>query len=113
MPIATRYQSTLLDNVIKMETVLGKEEGDKLSGGNIDTVRKIASHVEAIRTLVEEMINRRRKANKIEDERGKAVAYHDTVAPMLDEIRDHIDRIELMVDDELWALPKYRELLFL
>ena len=113
VPIATRYQSTLLDNVIKMETVLGKEEGDKLSGGNIDTVRKIASHVEAIRTLVEEMINRRRKANKIEDERGKAVAYHDTVAPMLDEIRDHIDRIELMVDDELWALPKYRELLFL
>jgi len=113
IPIATKYQSSLLDNVIKMETVLGKEEGDSLSMGNITSIKTIAGHVSEIRRLVAELVERRKVANLISDEREKAVAYHDSVAPMLDAIRDHIDRIELMVDDELWALPKYRELLFL
>ena len=112
IPIATRYQSSLLDNVIKMETVLGKEEGDCYSKENIGTIKAIAGSVSDIRRMVAELVERRKVANAIENVREKAVAYHDTVAPMLEEIRSRIDDIELMVDDELWALPKYRELLF-
>ena len=59
------------------------------------------------------MIEARKEANKIESEREKAKAYHDTVAPLMDEIRYHIDKLELMVDNEMWPLPKYRELLFI
>ena len=67
----------------------------------------------AIKEKVEEMIEARKKANKIADEREKAIAYHDTVAPKFDEIRYHIDKLELIVDDQMWTLPKYRELLFI
>ena len=59
------------------------------------------------------MVEARKVANKIENEREKAIAYHDTVAPQLDDIRYHIDKLELMVDNEMWPLPKYRELLFI
>lgn len=112
IPIATKYQSSLLDNIIKMETVLGKEEGDRLSKENIATVKEIAEHVADIRKLVDELINRRKVANKIESARKRAIAYHDGIAPMLEEIRQRIDALELMVDDQQWTLPKYRELLF-
>lgn len=112
IPIATRYQSSLLDNVIKMETVLGKEEGDSYSKENIETIKAIAGSVSDIRRMVAELVERRKVANAIENVREKAIAYHDSVAPMLERIRACIDDIELMVDDELWALPKYRELLF-
>lgn len=113
VPTATKYQSSLLDNIIKMEQVLGKEEGDNASKENIDTVRMIANSVSEIRRLVAEMIERRKVANRIAQEREKAIAYHDTVAPMLEHIRSHIDQLELIVDNELWTLPKYRELLFI
>ena len=113
IPTATKYQSSLLDNVIKMEQVIGKEEGDRLSAENIDLVKKMASHVAEIRRLVDEMVERRKVANRIACEREKAIAYHDTVAPMLESIRHHIDQLELVVDNELWTLPKYRELLFI
>ncbi|MBP3615252.1 MAG: glutamine synthetase III [Bacteroidaceae bacterium] len=113
VPTATKYQSSLLDNIIKMEQVLGKEEGDRASKENIDTVRTIAYSVAEIRRLVDEMVERRKIANRITEERAKAVAYHDTVAPMLEAIRSHIDKLELIVDNELWTLPKYRELLFI
>ena len=113
IPTATKYQSSLLDNVIKMETVLGKEEGDRYSKENIDTIRIMAGHISDIRRLVGELVERRRVANAIGSEREKAVAYHDRISPMLDEVRGHIDAIELMVDDELWPLPKYREMLFI
>ncbi|MBQ0025261.1 MAG: glutamine synthetase III [Bacteroidales bacterium] len=112
IPIATRYQSTLLDNIIKMETVFGKEEGDMLSKENIESVKEIAKNVADIRRLVEELVSRRKVANKIESARERAVAYHDGIAPMLEDIRYRIDHLELMVDDEHWTLPKYRELLF-
>ncbi len=112
IPIATSYQSSILDNIIKMESVLGKEEGDRYSAGNIQLVKELAENLSDIRSLVAELVERRKKANVIQSERDKAVAYHDTVVPMMDEIRDRIDHIELMVDDELWTLPKYRELLF-
>ncbi len=112
IPIATKYQSSLLDNVIKMEQVLGKEEGDSYSKENIRTIKEIAANVSDIRRMVAELTERRKVANRIQSAREKAVAYHDTVAPMLEDIRKRIDDIELMVDDELWTLPKYRELLF-
>ena len=113
VPTATKYQSSLLDNIIKMEQVLGKEEGDKASKENIDTVKTIANSVSEIRRMVDEMVERRKVANRISEEREKAVAYHDTVAPMLEAIRVHIDKLELIVDNELWTLPKYRELMFI
>ena len=113
IPTATTYQSSLLDNVIKMEQVIGKEEGDRLSAQNIELVKQMAQHVAEIRRLVDEMVERRKVANRIASEREKAIAYHDTVAPMLESIRHHIDQLELVVDNELWTLPKYRELLFI
>lgn len=112
VPIATQYQSDLLDNIIKMDTVLGHDESRALSAGNLSAVRDIAAHVAAIRDGVDELVERRKVANRIESEREKAIAYHDTVLPQMNDIRAHIDAIELMVDDELWTLPKYRELLF-
>lgn len=113
IPTATKYQSSLLDNIIKMETVLGKEQGDALSAENIATVKDIAYHVSEIKSLVGILVERRKVANRIQEEREKAIAYHDTVAPMIEEIRLHIDALEMMVDNELWTLPKYRELLFI
>ena len=73
----------------------------------------MAVHVAEIRRLVAELVERRKVANRIVSERDKAIAYHDTVAPMLEAIRSHIDKLELVVDNELWTLPKYRELLFI
>ncbi len=113
VPTATKYQSSLLDNIIKMEQVLGKEEGDNASMENIETVKQIADSVSEIRRMVAQMVERRKVANRIAEEREKAIAYHDTVAPMLESIRTHIDKLELIVDNELWTLPKYRELLFI
>ena len=113
VPTAMKYQSALLDNIIKMETVLGKEEGDKYSAENIATVKEIAMHISEIKRMVGAMVERRKVANRIAIEREKAVAYHDTVAPMLEEIREHVDKLELVIDNEQWPLPKYRELLFI
>jgi glutamine synthetase len=96
-----------------MEQVIGKEEGDRLSAENIELVKQMALHVAEIRRLVAELVERRKVANRIACEREKAIAYHDNVAPMLEQIRQHIDQLELVVDNELWTLPKYRELLFI
>jgi glutamine synthetase len=113
VPTAMKYQSSLLDNIIKMETVLGKEEGDRYSAENIATVKEIAMRVTEIKRMVNTMIERRKVANRMTVEREKAIAYHDTVAPMLEDIRLHVDKLELIVDNELWTLPKYREMLFI
>jgi glutamine synthetase len=113
VPTAMKYQSSLLDNIIKMETVLGKEEGDRYSAENIATVKEIAMRVTEIKRMVNTMIERRKVANRMTIEREKAIAYHDTVAPMLEDIRLHVDKLELIVDNELWTLPKYREMLFI
>ena len=77
------------------------------------TEREIAERTQTIETMVEELVNARKVANRIESEREKAIAYHDTVEPKMDEIRYHIDKLELTVADELWTLPKYREMLFI
>ena len=112
IPVATKYQGQLVDNVYKMKEILGAE-GEALSASNINLIRRIASLVHKIESGVAEMIECRKVANRIPGQYEKAVAYHDTVAPKLEELRTYIDDLEEVVDDSLWPLPKYRELLFI
>ena len=113
VPVATEYQTKLIDNVYKMKSVFAEEEARTLSAENMAIIRKIAEHATYIKEHVDAMVEARKVANKIASEREKAIAYHDTIAPMLEEIRYHIDKLELIVDDRMWTLPKYRELLFI
>ena len=113
VPVATEYQSKLIDNVFKMKGLFCEEEAASLSSENIALIKKIAEHTSYIKEHVDAMVAARKVANKIADEREKAIAYHDTIAPMLEQIRYHIDKLELIVDDQMWTLPKYRELLFI
>ena len=113
LPVAIRYQSILLDNIAKMKALFPADQADEMSRGEMETVAKIARHTATIKTETEKMVDARRRANKIESEREKAIAYHDTVVPCMDTIRYHIDKLELMVDNQMWPLPKYRELLFI
>jgi glutamine synthetase len=113
IPIATRYQSSLIDNVYKLRDLFPAEKADKMSVKNLEIIEDISNHISFIKEKTDEMVDARKVANKIECEREKAIAYHDTVFPIMDEIRYHIDKLELIVDDELWTLPKYRELLFI
>ncbi len=113
IPVATRYQSQLIDNVHKMKDIFPEDEAGKLSTMNLELIRRISSHSTFITKNVDKLIEARKVANKLTDEREKAIAYHDTVAPLLEEIRYHVDKLELIVDDELWPLPKYREMLFI
>ena len=113
IPVATSYQSQLLRNVEHMRAAFPAAKADELNARNLKIIENIAIRTANIETLVEELVSARKVANKIEDEHQKAIAYHDTVAPMLDTIRRQIDKLELVVDDALWPLPKYRELLFI
>ena len=114
IPVAVRYQSVLLDNIAKLKETFGDDpEFRDMSEEPRRLVRKIAGHICAVTKKVDEMVEARKKANRLTDMREKAIAYHDSVAPYLDEIRDHIDDLELMVDNQMWPLPKYRELLFI
>ena len=113
VPVAIEYQSKLIDNVYKMKNLFPAEEADKLSAENVAIIKKISEHTTYIKEHVDAMVEARKVANKITDEREKAIAYHDTIAPMLEQIRYHIDKLELIVDDKMWTLPKYRELLFI
>lgn len=113
VPVATHYQSQLAKNVQNMRQIFPTEKADKLCARNIKLIEEIAERTQAIETGVEELVNARKAANKIENEREKAIAYHDTVEPKMGKIRYQIDKLELIVSDELWTLPKYRELLFI
>lgn len=113
IPVATHYQSQLAKNVQNMIDIFGREEALKLSERNLKIIREIAERTQAIETKVEELINERKVANKIDCEREKAIAYHDNIAPKMEEIRYQIDKLELIVADELWTLPKFRELMFI
>lgn len=113
IPVATRYQSLLLDNVYKMTQVYDKAKAEKLSAHDTALIEQLSDGISLIKSKVEEMIEARKVANKIESEREKAVAYHDTIVPFFDVIRYNVDKLELIVDDEMWTLPKYRELLFI
>ena len=113
IPVATNYQSQLLKNVDSVSTVFPLDKAEKLNARNLKIIEEIAERTSAIEKGVEELVNARKLANKIEDEHEKAIAYHDNVEPKLDTIRYEIDKLELIVDDSLWPLPKYRELLFI
>jgi glutamine synthetase len=113
IPVATSYQSQLLKNVERMSGVFSTEKASQLNARNLKLIEEIAERTASIETLVEELVEARKVANKIADEHQKAIAYHDTIAPMFDNIRYQIDKLELIVDDSLWPLPKYRELLFI
>ena len=108
VPIASKYEAQLLDKVYKMHQIGGLN-----ASSDILLIKKIQDHTASIQKLTGEMIDARKVANRIEDPREKAIAYHDTVAVCFDEIRRHIDKLEEIVDDQIWPLPKYRELLFL
>lgn len=112
LPVAVQYQNRLIENVRGLREVLGEEEGGKAARTQLELIRKISVHIEQLRELSVAMTNARKAANVLTDERGKAIAYCDTVKPFLDKIRYHSNKLELLVDDELWPLPKMRELLF-
>lgn len=113
IPAATRYQSLLLDNVFKIKQLFDNDSAEEISCQDKENIRIMAEHIAAIRKSVAELVDARRIANRIESDREKAIAYHDTVIPPMETIRKHIDDLELMVDNEIWPLPKYREMLFI
>ncbi len=113
IPVATRYQSFLVDNLVKIKSLFDADKSNVIVAQDLSTIEKISKHMSVIKDTVEAMVDARRQANRIRNEREKAIAYHDNVAPCMETIRYHIDKLELMVDNEIWPLPKYRELLFI
>ena len=113
IPIATQYQSQLAKNVLNMYEIFSKEEADELTARNKKIIKEIATRSQAIETGVERLVETRKVANRIESIRERAIAYHDTVEPIMTDIRYEIDKLEMIVSDECWTLPKYRELLFI
>ncbi len=113
VPVAIEYQTKLIDNAYKIKSLFSTEEATSLSAENLALIKEISEHTAFIKEKIDEMVEARKVANRITEERAKAIAYHDNIAPMLEEIRYHIDKLELIVDDQMWTLPKYRELLFI
>ena len=116
IPVATKYQSVLVDNILKIQSCFPADKAAELTAYNVGLVEKINHHAHMIVTKVNEMIETRKRINRTTDIREKAIAYHDEVAPYIDgaeSIRQHIDELELIVEDDMWTLPKYRELLFI
>lgn len=113
IPAATRYQSILIDNVFKIKNLFPAEKVDAIAAKDMEDIEIMAQHMHAIKELANNMVEARKIANRIEDEREKAVSYHDNVMPYMEQIRYHVDKLELMIDNESWPLPKYRELMFI
>ena len=113
IPVATHYQSKLIKNVQGMKDVFSAERAERLSARNLKLIEEIAERTERIESLVEELTEARRVANHIADIHQRAIAYHDTVCPKMQAIRNEADKLEMIVEDGLWTLPKYRELLFI
>ncbi|MBT3385758.1 MAG: glutamine synthetase type III [Prolixibacteraceae bacterium] len=112
VPTAVQYQTMLLENVKNLKEVFSADEFKKLAGARIELIKEIGGHITAIKAKVKEMVEARKKANVIDEIIEKSEVYDKTVRPYLDDIRFHIDKLELIVDNEKWPLPKYRELLF-
>jgi glutamine synthetase len=112
VPIAINYQTTLIENVTGLKTLFSPEEYKELAGARLELIKEISNHISYIKAKVKEMTEERKKANKIEDVHKKADAYSKKVYPYIDDIRYHVDKLELSVDNEIWPLAKYRELLF-
>ena len=113
IPVSTHYQSQLIRNVQAMKSVFPADKAERLSIRNLKLIEEIAERTGRIETLVDELVECRRVANRIEDIHQRAIAYHDEVNPKMDAIRHEIDNLELIVEDGIWTLPKYCELLFI
>jgi glutamine synthetase len=113
IPTAIRYQNTLVENVKGLKEVLDNKTFVKLSNSQMQNIKEISEHISIVRQLVAEMVEKRKKANRINDTIEKAGLYNNEILPFFEKIRYHVDKLELLVDDELWPLPKYRELLFI
>ncbi len=112
LPSAIHYQTDLLKNIKRMQDVFGEKEGKKMAKVQIELAKEISTHIEAIKTKVDAMIEERKKANKLEDAEEKAFAYCDNIKSYFEPIKYHSDKLELLIDDNYWPLPKLRELLF-
>jgi glutamine synthetase len=113
IPAVLEYQNKLIQNIQGMMAVFGDKEGKAMAGTQIDILKQVNLHLTAMKSASEKMLAERKKANSIEDVEKKALAYCDKVKVHFDEIRYHADKLELIVEDELWPLPKFRELLFI
>ncbi len=113
IPAAKRYQTVLLQNVLSVKQVFSEEEAEILNKQDLLLIRRIENHASAIVARVDEMNKERAHANHIDQQRERAIQFHDYVVPLMNEIRDHVDDLEMVIDDQLWPLPKYRELLFI
>ncbi|MBQ9073079.1 MAG: glutamine synthetase III, partial [Muribaculaceae bacterium] len=113
IPVATLYQSRLVDHIIKLKSLFTGEKGENIVAQDLLSVETIARYMSVIKDETAKMVEARKTANRLTCEREKALAYHDNVVPCMDTIRQYIDKLELMVDNEMWPLPKYRELLFI
>jgi len=113
IPIAIRYQTLLIQNVLGLKELLPPDEFIKTSESQLELIRMISVHIAEIKNHIEEMLSQRKKANVLERVEEMATAYNRNVLSHFDIIREHVDELELMVDDELWPLPKYREMLFI
>ena len=113
IPVSTHYQSQLIRHVQSMKAIFDSDKANRLSARNMKLIEEIAERTERIEALVDELTESRRIANRIEDIHQRAISYHDTVEPKMDAIRYEIDHLEMIVEDGLWTLPKYRELLFI
>ncbi len=112
VPVAVDYQTSLVQNVKALKEIFSEKEFKELSAARIELIKEIGGHISTIKSKVAEMIEARKKANEIEDAHKKSLAYCEKVFPYLESIRYHVDKLELVVDNEKWPLPKYRELLF-
>lgn len=112
LPVALKYQSEIVNNIKGLKEVLSPSDFNKMSVIQLDMVKKIAVHIEVIKKSVDQMTEERKKANKLSSQKEMALAYRDKVFPFFETIRYHVDKLELIVDDAYWPLPKFRELLF-
>jgi len=112
IPTAIKYQNIIIDNVKGMNEIFAKKDADNLSITQSQLLKEISLHINEIRLQSTKMLDERKKANKIDDTKKKALAYCDKVKPYFDKIKYHSDKLELLIDDEIWPLPKLRELLF-
>ena len=113
IPAAKRYQNVLLQKVLGVKQVFCESEAAALNEQDMQLIRRIENHTGAIVARVEEMNKERAYANHIDNQRERAITFHDKVVPLMEDIRNHVDDLEMVIDDQLWPLPKYRELLFI
>jgi len=111
IPAGIKYQKTIVDNLQGLKSILSAEEYKNASKHQLEIVMEISEHINVIKSDVWKMTEERKNANNLDSAKKQAIAYCDKVKPYFDTIRYHVDKLELIVDDMLWTLPKYRELL--